>query len=77
MAHKTLTVSEEAYRALEMLKKGKESFTDVILKVTKGKKNAAKLLKYVERMKPDEQLAKAIESVYNQRIKIKFLKREI
>lgn len=34
MAHKTLTISEEAYKALAELKKDKESFTELIKRIT-------------------------------------------
>jgi len=34
MSHKTLTISEEAYEALAALKKGKESFTELIKRIT-------------------------------------------
>lgn len=34
MAHKTLTISEEAYEALARLKKEGESFTDLIKRIT-------------------------------------------
>jgi predicted CopG family antitoxin len=34
MAHKTLTISEEAYKSLVTLKKEGESFTDVINRIT-------------------------------------------
>ncbi len=34
MAHKTLTISEEAYEALAELKKEGESFTDLIKRIT-------------------------------------------
>ena len=34
MAHKTLTISEEAYEALSELKKEGESFTDLIKRIT-------------------------------------------
>ena len=36
MAHKTLTISEEAYEALASMKAEKESFTDVVLRLTKS-----------------------------------------
>jgi predicted CopG family antitoxin len=42
MAHKTLTISEEAYTLLAELKKKGESFTDVILRM--GKKARKKPL---------------------------------
>ncbi|KPQ42098.1 MAG: hypothetical protein MPEBLZ_03346, partial [Candidatus Methanoperedens nitroreducens] len=34
MAHKTLTISEEAYEALAGLKKEGESFTDLVKRIT-------------------------------------------
>lgn len=34
MAHKTLTISEEAYKALAELKKEGESFTELIKRIT-------------------------------------------
>lgn len=34
MAHKTLTISEEAYKALAELKKEGESFTDLLKRIT-------------------------------------------
>ncbi len=33
MAHKTLTISDEAYEALASLKKERESFTDLIKRI--------------------------------------------
>lgn len=67
MAHKTLTISEEAYKELVKLKNEKESFTDVIIKLTK-KKN---LLEYVKTMPKNENLAKSIEKVFEERKRIK------
>ncbi len=32
MSHKTITLSEDAYNTLNILRKGKESFTDAILR---------------------------------------------
>lgn len=37
MAHKTLTISEEAYTALSGLKLENESFTDVIVRLAKAR----------------------------------------
>ena len=39
MAHKTITISEEAYEMLANLKKEGESFTEVIKRVLKEVKN--------------------------------------
>ncbi len=62
MAHKTLTVSEEAYDALAKLKTRNESFTQVILRLSKQRK-AGKLSEYIETMEPDEELAHNVEIV--------------
>jgi len=61
MAHKTLTVSEEAYDALAKLKTQNESFTEVILRLSK-QRQAGKLSDYFEKMGPDEDLARNIET---------------
>jgi len=61
MAHKTLTVSEEAYDALARLKTQNESFTEVILRLSK-QTETGKLSEYIETMKPDEDLARNIEA---------------
>jgi len=60
MAHKTLTISEEAYDALAKLKTQNESFTEVILRLSRQKK-AGKLSEYIETMGADEDLAQEIE----------------
>ncbi len=44
MTHKTLTISEEAYNALKRLKRKGESFSDVIIRITRN----FGLLEYVE-----------------------------
>lgn len=55
MARKTLTVSKESYDALARLKTRNESFSDVILRLSK-KTEVGKLSEYMETMKPDEEL---------------------
>src|SRR6266699_3699044 len=61
MAHKTLTISEEAYNALARIKGRDESFTKAILRLT-NKKAAGNLLDYVRSFSPDEELASAVPS---------------
>jgi len=69
MAHKTITISEEAYEALAGMKAAKESFTEVILKIVK-KKEEGTLLDYVRSIDPDEEFAKILEDVVKERSKI-------
>jgi predicted CopG family antitoxin len=71
MAHKTITISEEAYSALAARKKENESFTDVILRVTADKGKASTLLKLVESWTPGEDLAQSIESAMKRTRKAK------
>ncbi len=61
MAHKTLTVSEEAYDALARLKTQNESFTEVILRLSK-EKEVGTLSQYVEKIEADDELALNIET---------------
>ena len=60
MAHKTITISEEAYDALSRMKKANESFTEVILRLA-SKGNAQALLDFVKKLPPSEDLARNIE----------------
>lgn len=62
MAHKTLTISEEAYAALSRLKTHGESFTDVILRLAVRTRKGS-LLDYVRSMRPDEDFAKTLEGI--------------
>lgn len=66
MAHKTLTISEEAYQALSRLKVHGESFTEVILRITARNKRGS-LLEYVRSQHPDEEFAKTLEGVLRDR----------
>jgi len=40
--HKTLTISEEAYKKLSEIKRKGESFTDTIMRLTEGKTRLSK-----------------------------------
>jgi predicted CopG family antitoxin len=66
MAHKTLTISEEAYDALARLKSKDESFTEVILRLAQ-RKSKGNLLDYVRSFAPDNELADRIEEVVKKR----------
>ncbi len=39
MAHKTLRISEEAYKGLAQAKENDESFTEVMIRLTSGRAN--------------------------------------
>jgi len=56
MPHRTITVSEEAHRALSELKGKKEPFTDVILRLASERGNASKLLALIRSFESDEEL---------------------
>ncbi|MHB1907451.1 MAG: antitoxin VapB family protein [Nitrososphaerales archaeon] len=60
MAHRTLIISEEAYAALAKLKTQNESFTEVILRLSK-QRETGKLSDYLEKIGLDEELAHNVE----------------
>ena len=66
MAHKTLTISEEAYNALARIKSKDESFTKVILRLAQ-RKSKGNLLEYVRSFPADNELADRIEEVLKKR----------
>jgi predicted CopG family antitoxin len=53
MAHKTLTISEEAYNSLVHLKKEGESFTDLINRIT-GQVRKKPLKEFAGRLKDEK-----------------------
>ena len=61
MGHRIIMISDEAYGALSKLKRARESFNDVILRLASGRGSAASVLKYVKGLEPSEELAKNIE----------------
>lgn len=69
MAHKTITISEEAYEALAKAKTAKESFTDVILRIVKKRKEGT-LLDYIRNLEPDGEFAKILDGIVEERKRI-------
>ena len=70
MAHKTLTISEEAYNALARVKSKDESFTKVILRLT-GRRSKGNLLQYIRSVAPNDELADRLEKVLEERSRIR------
>jgi predicted CopG family antitoxin len=60
MPTRTLSITEEAYRALKASKKEGESFTDVILRLTGSRGSARRLLEMMDELYSPE-LAESIE----------------
>ena len=71
MAHKTITISEEAYNLLKESKKENESFTEVIKRILKAKKKRKDFLDWLSSNKDLTDLADSVESVYSERKDIK------
>lgn len=69
MAHKTLTISEEAYEALAGLKKEGESFTELIKRITAPLRKK-KLSEFAGMIK-DEKFAKAALEVRHHSSRLK------
>ncbi len=61
MAHKTITISDNAYQALAKSKRENESFTKVILRLTSESGTASLLLEHLRGSAADEELAGSIE----------------
>jgi len=61
MAHRTITISDDAYKALARSKRENESFTKVILRLTLGNGKASSLLEHLVGSPADEELAANIE----------------
>ena len=61
MAHKTITISDDAYDALAKSKRENESFTKVILRLTSGSGRASSLLEHLRGSSADEELAGSVE----------------
>jgi predicted CopG family antitoxin len=61
MAHKTITISEEAYRSLVRHKRENESFTKAILRLTSSRGSARAFQHFLERLPASEDLADNVE----------------
>jgi predicted CopG family antitoxin len=61
MAHRTITISDDAYEALAKSKRENESFTKAILRLTSESGRASSLLEHLRASPADEELAGNIE----------------
>ena len=61
MGHRNITISDEAYHELSKMKRERESFTDVVMRLASGRGSAKALLTYVKGASSNEDLAKRIE----------------
>lgn len=67
MAHKTITISEEAYSLLKENKRENESFTEVIKRILSHKKKKEDLLEWISSNKDLSDLADSVELVFDER----------
>lgn len=70
MATKTITITLDAYKRLRAKKTSNESFTDIILKLTRRKNT----LDYIRSLKPASELADNIEKAMRETRKAKLRK---
>jgi predicted CopG family antitoxin len=62
MGHKTITISDQAYRSLARLKSEHESFTEAILRLTSEKGSSRSLLDFLEKLPASNELAESVEN---------------
>lgn len=67
MAHKTITISEEAYNLLKENKRENESFTEVIKRILSHKKKKEDLIEWLSSNKDLSNLADSVELVFDER----------
>ena len=70
MATKTITITLDAYKRLRAKKNSNESFTDIILKLTRRKNT----LDYIRSLKPSTELVDNIEKAMKETRKAKLRK---
>lgn len=70
MAHKTITISEEAYNLLKGNKRDNESFTEVIKRILTTKRKKEELFEWLSSKEDLSELADSIKTVYDERNKI-------
>jgi len=61
MPHRTITISEDAYKALLERKGHGESFTKAIIRLASERGEASRLLTLIRSMEADEELAMNVE----------------
>ena len=66
MARKTLSISEEAYRALYRFKGNNKSLSEAVLRLA-GRGSKGSLLEYVRSTTPSKQVVDSIEKVLGER----------
>jgi len=71
MPHRTITISEDAYRALLERKDPGESFTETILRLASEQGEASRLLSFIRNMEADEELAVNVEEAMAWRITLR------
>lgn len=79
MAHKTITISEEAYEALSRNKHENESFTETILRMTSARGKASSLFECIQNIPKAERddLATNIETAMIKTRKAKLRKYDV
>jgi predicted CopG family antitoxin len=67
MAHKTITISEEAYELLKSLKRDNESFTEVIKRIANQRKRKRDLVQWLNKNNDFSDLADSLDTVVAER----------
>lgn len=70
-----VSLSDKAYTTLLKMKKGKESFSDVVLKLAEKKKKRS-LLEFAGKWKNNEEMVKIMEDVLRERHAIKYREKD-